>query len=297
MIKKSLVKIKEHPPYVGDMEGKVLLNSMARATFDPRTGEYSFQGKLAAQVPLDVANANAISSIAASNGFRDGSAVGVGVDQGLSNFILQSIAHTIYVILELISSVPSHNPTFVSRNFTEAEITYCRSQPSPPSSFAARWVGKEAVFKSLGVKSKGAAAAMKDIEIVNDESGVPTVYLHGEAKAGATAKGISKVLISLSHSEVSWSCIYLAMMLIVYVDCCHRICSSVVIHFLLSAPFVVFIPSSIPIDTIDTLYRILVVYHSCHCIFFIISLLSVQESDGLRVGLGLIQREFYCKLI
>jgi len=156
---------------------------MARATFDPRTGEYSFQGKLATQVPRDVANAKAISSIAAANGFRDGSAVGVGVDQ------------------ELISSVPSHNPTFVGRNFTEAEITYCRSQPSPPSSFAARWVGKEAVFKSLGVKSKGAAAAMKDIEIVNDESGVPTVHLHGEAKAGAAAKGISKVLISLSHSE------------------------------------------------------------------------------------------------
>ena len=87
MIKKSLVKIKEHPPYIGDMEGKVLLNSMARATFDPRTGEYSFQGKLGTQVPLDIANAKAISSIAA-NGFRDGSTIGVGVDQGLSNFIL-----------------------------------------------------------------------------------------------------------------------------------------------------------------------------------------------------------------
>jgi fatty acid synthase subunit alpha len=88
MIKKSLVKIKEHPPYVDDMERKVLLNSMARATFDPRTGEYSFQGKLAAQVPLDVANAKAFSSIAAINGPRDNGAVGVGVDQGLSNFIL-----------------------------------------------------------------------------------------------------------------------------------------------------------------------------------------------------------------
>lgn len=88
MIKKSLVKIKEHPPYVGDMEGKVLLNSLARATFDPRTGEYSFQGKLAAQVTLDVANANAFSTIAATNGLRDGKATGVGVDQGLSNFIL-----------------------------------------------------------------------------------------------------------------------------------------------------------------------------------------------------------------
>ena len=185
MIKKSLVKIKEHPPYVGDMEGKVLLNSMARATFDPKTGEYSFKGKLAAEVLLDVANAKAFSTIAATNGLTDGSTVGFGVDQGSSDFVFHGLLTYIYLLhqSELIFSVPSHNSIFVSRNFTEAEITYCRSQPSLPSSFAARWVGKEAVFKSLGMKSKGATAAMKDIEIVNDESGVPTVRLHGEAKA------------------------------------------------------------------------------------------------------------------
>lgn len=85
MIKKSLVKIKEHPPYVGDMEGKVLLNSMARATFDPKTGEYSFQGNLSAEAPLDIANAKAFSTITVTT---DGGAVGVGVDQGSSNFIL-----------------------------------------------------------------------------------------------------------------------------------------------------------------------------------------------------------------
>ena len=38
------------------------------------------------------------------------------------------------------------------------------------------------------MKSKGVTATMKDIEIVNDESSVPTVHLHGEAKAGATGK-------------------------------------------------------------------------------------------------------------
>ena len=98
--------------------------------------------------------------------------------------------------------MPSWNPTFVERNFTEAEISYCKSQPSPAASFAARWVGKEAVFKSLGVASKGAAAAMKDIEILPDATGAPTVALHGEAKTAADAKGIAKVHLSLSHSEV-----------------------------------------------------------------------------------------------
>ncbi|KAF8969171.1 fatty acid synthase [Flammula alnicola] len=182
MIKNALVKIKDHPPYLGDMEGKVLLNSMARATLDPKTGEYSFRGKLATEAPVDVANVKAVSKIFAANDLAENSPVGVGVDQ----------AHFVCSF---------HNPTFVARNFTDAEIAYCRSQPSPPSSFAARWVGKEAVFKSLGVKSKGAAAAMKEIEILNGESGVPTVQLHGEAKAKAAEKGISKVLISLSHSE------------------------------------------------------------------------------------------------
>jgi fatty acid synthase subunit alpha, fungi type len=104
---------------------------------------------------------------------------------------------------ELISAVPSSNPTFVSRNFTDAEIAYCRSQPSPSASFAARWAGKEAVFKSLGVASKGAAAAMKDIEILPNDAGAPTVALHGDAKAAADSKNITAVHISLSHSEVS----------------------------------------------------------------------------------------------
>ena len=101
--------------------------------------------------------------------------------------------------------MPTESQTFISRNFTDAEIAYCRAQPSFQASLAARWVGKEAVFKSLGVSSKGAGAAMKEIEILPNESGVPEVTLHGEAKAAAAAKSISKIHLSLSHSDVSFS--------------------------------------------------------------------------------------------
>ncbi|KAL0953237.1 hypothetical protein HGRIS_004490 [Hohenbuehelia grisea] len=182
MIKPSLVKIKDAPPYTPDMEAKVLLNSLARASFDPKNGSYSFKDVPSA-VKFDDANVKVVADASEALNASGSGVAGVGVDQ------------------ELISSVPSHNPTFVTRNFTDAEIVYCRAQPSPSSSFAARWAGKEAVFKSLGVKSKGAAAAMKDIEILNDENGAPAVTLHGDAKAQAQTKGISKVLISLSHSE------------------------------------------------------------------------------------------------
>ncbi|KAF7312560.1 Fatty acid synthase subunit alpha [Mycena indigotica] len=181
MIKHSLVRVKEAPPYSPELEAPVLLNSMARTSLDIKTNSYKFT-KPSTAVPIDTANVAAITeSLAASS---TPGIIGIGVDQ------------------ELISAVPSTNPTFVSRNFTDAEIAYCRVQPSPSSSFAARWAGKEAVFKSLGVASKGAGAAMQDIEIVNDEqTGAPVVRLHGEAKAAADKKGVGKVMISLSHSE------------------------------------------------------------------------------------------------
>ena len=44
-----------------------------------------------------------------------------------------------------------------------------------------------------------------------DKDGVPTVVLHGEAKTKATEKGVSKVLISLSHSEVCGFVLFLGV--------------------------------------------------------------------------------------
>ena len=86
MIKNSLVKVKDHPPYLGDMEGKVLLNSTARATLDPKTGAYSFTGKLATEVSLDTSNVKALAAIAVAGGIQESSVaspLGIGVDQGL----------------------------------------------------------------------------------------------------------------------------------------------------------------------------------------------------------------------
>jgi phosphopantetheinyl transferase (holo-ACP synthase) len=45
---------------------------------------------------------------------------------------------------------------------------------------------------------------MKEIEILSDDNSAPQVRLHGEALKLATEKGVSKVHISLSHSEVSF---------------------------------------------------------------------------------------------
>jgi fatty acid synthase subunit alpha len=105
------------------------------------------------------------------------------------------------VDVENIDAVNIENETFVERNFTTAEQDYCRKAASPQSSFAGRWSAKEAVFKSLGVSSQGAGAALKDIEIGVDATGAPVVNLLGAAAAAAKAAGVKSVNVSISHSE------------------------------------------------------------------------------------------------
>jgi fatty acid synthase subunit alpha len=79
------------------------------------------------------------------------------------------------VDVEHVDVIIIENDVFVERNFTETEQEYCRKAPSPQASFAGRWSAKEAVFKSLGVPSKGAGAPLKEIEITNDANGAPIV--------------------------------------------------------------------------------------------------------------------------
>jgi len=105
------------------------------------------------------------------------------------------------VDVEDISAINIDNDTFLDRNFTDKEQSYCRNAPHPQASFAGKWSAKEAVFKSLGVKSRGAGAPLKEIEITNNEKGAPIVALHGEAAEAAKKAGVKEISISISHSD------------------------------------------------------------------------------------------------
>lgn len=90
------------------------MNSMACATLDPKTGEYSFQGKFPSVSPVNKVNIKAIEEIFAANGLSR-TTLGVGVDQGLFSLSLIKIGYIEFSLtLELLSAIPSHNPTFVS---------------------------------------------------------------------------------------------------------------------------------------------------------------------------------------
>ena len=78
MINNSLVKIKDGPPYTPEMEGKVLLNSLARASLSSKTGQHTFT-KLKTKSELDLSQVETLSKFLSDTT----STAGVGVDQGL----------------------------------------------------------------------------------------------------------------------------------------------------------------------------------------------------------------------
>ena len=80
MITNSLVRIKDGTPYSAELERPVLLNSLARASFDKKTGSYTYAKKQPTSLVQDRANVKAIESILSSTS----STAGVGVDQGMS---------------------------------------------------------------------------------------------------------------------------------------------------------------------------------------------------------------------
>ncbi len=111
------------------------------------------------------------------------------------------------VDVQLISEINIDNPNFLERNFTPAEVAYCRSAPDPHASFAGRWAAKEAVVKAkMNVKAegknytRGGGAPLIEIEILPGSSGAPTVVQHGRALENAREIGIAEIKVSISHS-------------------------------------------------------------------------------------------------
>lgn len=89
---------------------------------------------------------------------------------------------------------------FLHRVFTAGEIEYSQSMKYPARHLAARFAAKEAVSKAFGT-GIGKAMAWKDIDVRRKESGEPYVVLDGGAKKHAEERQVTKVAITLSHTE------------------------------------------------------------------------------------------------
>ena len=183
LVHNSLFVAKTETPYKPEDESRVLLDPTARVSVDKKSAQLQFP-KLtspAAAAPAARSAPAKKTSVTLTNGTEATveslarSATAAVMTNGNSSSASGSTR--VGVDVETVTGVPSDNDTFVQRNFTEQEQRYCKSAPAPAASFAGRWSAKEAVFKSLGVPSRGGGAALKDIEIVSADGGAPKVVV------------------------------------------------------------------------------------------------------------------------
>ena len=101
-------------------------------------------------------------------------------------------------IVRIGEMIERHEDHFLTRVFTDDEITYCQRRKESCQHFAGRWAAKEAVMKTLGTGFiKG--ISWKDIEIVSSKSGKPFIKLFGGTANFADKIGIKEILITISH--------------------------------------------------------------------------------------------------
>ncbi|MBN2320285.1 MAG: holo-ACP synthase [Acidobacteria bacterium] len=89
---------------------------------------------------------------------------------------------------------------FIHRVFTPAEQCFCNRFRDPAPHFAARFAAKEALFKALGTGwAKG--VTWLDVEVQRQDRQAPVMVLHGEAEKQGARLEVSRVHLSLSHSD------------------------------------------------------------------------------------------------
>jgi len=82
--------------------------------------------------------------------------------------------------------------------FTNLEIEYCESKKHHEQHFAARFAVKEAFFKAIGTGWRY-GLAYKEVEVLNNKEGKPSLRLHGKSKEFADKENIKTIHISISH--------------------------------------------------------------------------------------------------
>jgi len=98
------------------------------------------------------------------------------------------------------------NNNFKRRIFSKNEIIYCEKKKNPSSFYAKRFAAKEALSKALGTGIRK-GINFKDIEIINNNYGKPTIKLRGSTANFLKKKIKNKkysIYLSLSD-DIPWA--------------------------------------------------------------------------------------------
>jgi len=98
------------------------------------------------------------------------------------------------------AAIERHGEAFLRRVYTAREKEYCEKFKNKYERYAGRFAAKEATMKALGTGwSRG--VRWVDVEVVRQSGGRPTIFLQGEAAKVASALGVERVALSITHTS------------------------------------------------------------------------------------------------
>lgn len=100
----------------------------------------------------------------------------------------------------IAAMIDDHGQQFLERVFTEAERAYAGDRRRRDEHLAARFAAKEAILKALGTGLDN-GITWTDVEVTRDPTGRPGVVLHNKALETADQLGITRWLITLTHTD------------------------------------------------------------------------------------------------
>jgi len=89
------------------------------------------------------------------------------------------------------------------RLFTEGERDYAATHPEPARQLAARVAAKEAAFKALAGNDLARGIGWRELEVLSVLGHAPALLLHGRAAERASELVVTRVHLSLTHTESS----------------------------------------------------------------------------------------------
>jgi holo-[acyl-carrier protein] synthase len=98
----------------------------------------------------------------------------------------------------------------LDRLFTSGERDYAATHPEPARQLAARAAAKEAAFKALSGNDLARAIGWRELEVVSRHHQTPVLLLHGRAGQRASELGVTRVHLSLTHTETTAAALVIA---------------------------------------------------------------------------------------
>jgi holo-[acyl-carrier protein] synthase len=120
-----------------------------------------------------------------------------------SPFVIVGLGVDLVDIARVRRLIESRGDRAMARLFTDGERAYAHDRVDPVRHFAARIAAKEAAFKALAGNDLARGIGWRELEVYTRADGRPDLRLHGRAERRAAELGVTRVLVTISHTDTT----------------------------------------------------------------------------------------------